>query len=277
MLPSRRSADEDSSVRIRAEQGSVRVEAAALFLERGEAHLENLIKRLFQLPAVRTIDVDRGRQSVVIDYDPGLLPVEAALRSFSDALQGRPCDSPLERLLRRSPGSVRRVDRRRNGRGDEFVVRRESGDPRLPAALRETGAHHETVRRLVHLALGGACFVMSVVGIMTPFVPTMPFVLATGYFLSNSSATLHGLFLRSPLFGEMLTDWEERGGWRVATKTKLFGLMAFLWGLTLSIAGFSWPLVVVGGLMSGISVVTILRVPTVSAAGTPAKLLPAPA
>jgi uncharacterized membrane protein YbaN (DUF454 family) len=277
MLLARPSAEDDSSVRIRAAEGSVRVEAAVLFLDPAEAHVDLLIKRLFSLPAVKTIDVDRGRRAVVIDYDPGLLPVNAALRSFSDALKAPQCDSPLDRLLHVSTGTVRRVDRRRDGAADRFVVRMDAVDLPHAALLRETGGHHEWVQRIVNLGLGVVCFGMSIVGIMTPFVPTMPFVLATGYFLANSSPTLHELFRRSPLFGEMLTDWEERGGWRVATKLKLFALMAGLWAITLAVAGFSWPFVTVMGLMSSISIVTILRVPTVASSLSPTKLLPAPA
>jgi uncharacterized membrane protein YbaN (DUF454 family) len=260
-------------IRIRAAAGKVRVEATPLFLDRDEDHIENLIRRLFQLPAVGTIDIDRSHQVVVIHYDPDILPVNAALRGFSDALRRQPCDSPLDHLLRKSRRPVKRVERRPGAAGDEFVVGFEPVDAGLRPARRQTGVYHERVRRLVYVAFGGGCFVMSVVGIMTPFVPTMPFVLATGYFLANSSPTLHDLFRRSPLFGEMLCDWEERGGWRMSTKRKLFALMAFVWGVTLLITGFSWQLVIIMGLMSGISVVMILRVPTIFDEEPPRKLI----
>ena len=46
-------------------------------------------------------------------------------------------------------------------------------------------------RRLVNLAAAGGCFVMSIVGVITPGIPTVPFVLATGYFLARSSPALH--------------------------------------------------------------------------------------
>jgi uncharacterized membrane protein YbaN (DUF454 family) len=273
----RRPADGDSPVRIRAAEGSIRVETAALFSARGEAHLESLMTRLFQVPAVQSIDIDRGNWTIAIDYDPDCLPVEKALQSFSDALQGPAHESPLDGLLHQSRGPVRRVDRRRGEVGDRFVVGIDGIDSPAQSRNRATETFHERVRRLVNLALGSGCFVMSVVGIMTPIVPTMPFVLATGYFLANSSPTLHELFRRSPLFGEMLTDWEEHGGWRTSTKVKLYGLMGFLWGLTLVIAGFSWPLVITMGLVSSISILTIIRVPTISDAGSPATPLPAPA
>jgi len=105
---------------------------------------------------------------------------------------------------------------------------------------------------------------MSIVGILTPFVPTMPFVLATGYFLANSSETMHKLFRRSPLFGEMLADWEELGGWRMRTKLKLFALMVLVWVVTLALTGFSLPFFLTIVALSSISIVVILRVPTVA-------------
>jgi hypothetical protein len=264
VIISRHQAEIDTAVQIRAVAGCVRVEAASLFSDRDGKHVEDLIKRLMQLPAVEMIEVDRSRQVVVIDYDSSVLPGREALRSFSDALQRQPCTSPLDRLLQESCRFVERVERRPGAAGDDFVVGFGPVDPDHSPSLGKTGAYHEGARRLLYVALGGASFVMSVVGIMTPLVPTMPFVLATGYFLANSSPMLHDLFRRSPLFGEMLCDWEELGGWRLTTKLKLFALMAFLWGVTLVIADFSWPLVIIMGLMSSISVVMILRVPTIS-------------
>jgi hypothetical protein len=270
---SRRQAEHDSSVQICAAAGSIRVEAPSLFSDGGDAHLEDFIKHLFQLPAVEMIDVDRCRQWLIIEYSPSTLTVDAALRTFSVALQQKPCGSALDHVLQRASGSVTRVERTSGVAGDDFVIDCDGCELGVRAHDRRTVAHLGRVHRLVNLALGGASFVMSVIGIMTPFVPTMPFVLATGYFLANSSPTLHDLFRRSPLFGEMLTDWEERGGWRLGTKLKLFALMAFLWGATLAIAGFSWPLVIIMGLMSSISIVTILRVRTVSDESPTARLL----
>lgn len=263
----------DAPIRIRAAAGSIRVEAASLFLNGDAVHVENFIKRLFQLPAVELIVVDRIRQVVSIDFDPDVLSVSEALHSFADALQRQPHASTLDHLLRTSCRNVKRVERRTGSVDASFLVDYEPIDSRFPLTHRETGMYHEGARRLAYVACAGGCFIMSVVGILTPFVPTMPFVLATGYFLANSSPTLHDLFLRSPLFGEMLCDWEERGGWRRATKLKLFALMAFVWGVTLMIVGFSWPLVITMGLISSISVVMILRVPTISDYGPPLKMI----
>jgi uncharacterized membrane protein YbaN (DUF454 family) len=253
------------------------VEARSLFSPPDDSHLEKLITRLFRLEAVQTVDVDRRGAAVVINFDNRLLSGRTALQSFSAALREPGPRLPLGRLVWPSSGPVQRIACRPegvsdNGTGNLVVVPLAASAP-----ARTTGPHHQRIHRLVNLLLGGACFGMSIVGIMTPFIPTMPFVLATGYFLANSSPRLHELFRRSPLFGEMLTDWEERGGWRIVTKLKLYGLMIFLWSVTLTITGFSWPLVIIMGLVSSISIVTIFRVPTISDDTPSARLLAAPA
>jgi uncharacterized membrane protein YbaN (DUF454 family) len=97
--------------------------------------------------------------------------------------------------------------------------------------------------------------------------------LATSYFLANSSQTLHHGFRQLPLFGAMLRDWEELGGWRLTTKLKLFALMTFAWGRILVVAGFSWPMVITLGLASSVSIFTLAGVPTVSARPKPPRLL----
>jgi uncharacterized membrane protein YbaN (DUF454 family) len=261
-------------IRIRPGAGSVRVEAAALFSPRGDAHIHDLVARLFQWDVVSAVDIDREGLAVVIHYDATRCSPGRALRTFAEALEAPRCPCPLGHSLQRIPGLVRRVERRRDRSAsaaamaidlepEELTIQYDSRDLRPPVPPADTPVQGG-LQRLVNLVLGGASFVMSVVGIMTPFVPTMPFVLATGYFLSRASPRLLGLFRRSPLFGEMLCDWEELGGWRLRTKLKLFGLMFGLWGLTLAIVGVSMPLVITMGVVSSISVLLILRMPTVS-------------
>jgi len=92
----------------------------------------------------------------------------------------------------------------------------------LPAGADRLSSLHEVVvsggRRIVNLAAAGGCFVMSIVGVVTPGIPTVPFVLATGYFLARSSPSLHNRFKNSPFFGQMVRDYEDRGGIRRSTK-----------------------------------------------------------
>jgi uncharacterized membrane protein YbaN (DUF454 family) len=312
--------ERESQVRNVPAAGTVRVEVAALFSSGDDAHIHDLISRLFRLQVVQAIDVDRGHCTIEIRFDSTIHRAENALRLFAEALERPHSEFSLGESLERLPGPVRSVERRRassqalagrNGQSaagfpsaapvaesgsithenrvakpaadqtiiilepEDIIISYDLPDPLLPAMARFGSPARWP--RIVNLILGGVSFVMSIVGILTPLVPTMPFVLATGYFLALASPRLNEMFRRSPLFGEMLCDWEEFGGWRLRTKLKLFALMALVWGVTLAIVGVSPALVISMGLVSSISVIVILRVATVSDERTAARLVPATA
>jgi uncharacterized protein len=145
------------------------------------------------------------------------------------------------------------------------------GGPRAVPTKREPGRKWrsrgnslgESLRRAVNLTAAGGCFAMSIVGIVTPGIPTVPFVLATSYFLARSSPKLHERFKRSRLFGPMVCDWEEYGGLRLGTKFRLVTITLVLVGVTIAIAGLSLPLMIVIGVMCAITFAIVFRLPTV--------------
>ena len=106
---------------------------------------------------------------------------------------------------------------------------------------------------------------MSFVGLVTPGVPTVPFVLATSYFLVRSSPALDARLKRSRLFGPMLRDWEAYGGIRRETKIKIVVLTIGIMAVTLLIVGPSLPILLVAGTMGTLGTVALLRLPTVPA------------
>jgi uncharacterized membrane protein YbaN (DUF454 family) len=120
------------------------------------------------------------------------------------------------------------------------------------------------IRRLAHLTAAGGCFVMSFVGLVTPGVPTVPFVLATSYFLVRSSPTLDDRLRRSRLFGQMVRDWEAYGGMRRSTKTKIIVLTLAIVVVTILIADPSLPLLAVITVMGTLGVGLILQFRTVA-------------
>lgn len=117
-------------------------------------------------------------------------------------------------------------------------------------------------RRLFNLLAAGGCFVMSIVGIVTPGIPTVPFVLATSYFLARSSPALHERFRQSKLFGQMIRDWEERWAIRKSAKAKLVFVTLGLMVLTVGMAGFSIPMIIVIGTLMPLGLIVIWRIPT---------------
>ena len=133
------------------------------------------------------------------------------------------------------------------------------------------------VRRIVNLTAAGGCLVMSVVGVVTPGIPTVPFVLATGYFLARSSPALHSRFRNSAFFGEMLRDYEDHGGMRLSTKRNAILLTAGLIAITGFASGFNLPVLIVMGVGGGFGIYMISRIPTIGPADLPGELQGAPA
>jgi uncharacterized protein len=122
------------------------------------------------------------------------------------------------------------------------------------------------VRRIVNLTAAGGCLVMSIVGVITPGIPTVPFVLATGYFLSRSSPRLHEKFRRAPLFGPMLIDYEELGGLRWSSKLKAISFTVGVMSITIILSAGSLPVTLLVACMGGLGLYMISRLPTVNAA-----------
>ena len=118
------------------------------------------------------------------------------------------------------------------------------------------------VYRLGNLAAAGGCFVMAVVGAITPGIPTVPFVLATSYFLARSSPALNERLKRSKLFGQMLRDWEQHRALRSSTKMKTVALTLVIIGATAAVAQPSPVLLLLLIVMGGFGTYLVLRLPT---------------
>lgn len=83
---------------------------------------------------------------------------------------------------------------------------------------------------LAYLALG-----LGLVGIVVPGLPTVPFVLLSGYAAARGSQRLHARLLAHRRFGPMIRDWQAhgavgRGAKRGALAT--MGLCAVVMALT---------------------------------------------
>ena len=118
------------------------------------------------------------------------------------------------------------------------------------------------VYRLGNLAAAGGCFVLAVIGFVTPGIPTVPFVLATSYFLARSSPALNERLKQSELFGQMIRDWQQHRALRASTKIKTVVLTLVIMGVTVAIADVP-PALLLGLLaMGGLGTYMVLRIPT---------------
>jgi uncharacterized membrane protein YbaN (DUF454 family) len=117
------------------------------------------------------------------------------------------------------------------------------------------------LRRWYYLALAGGSFTLMVVGLIVPGIPTVPFLLATSYYLARSSPRLDRALSQSWFFGPILTDLEKSGGLRPINKIKLIGLTLAVCALTLVVAGPSLVLLLIMGAAASVSIYAIKRIP----------------
>jgi uncharacterized membrane protein YbaN (DUF454 family) len=299
MKPARRNRRSTSEgVCISTSDGLIGVAAPCLFADPSGAAIHSLIERLFHVDWVREVRVDRIACTVAIEYDASDLPAAIALARFSEVIGKAATNGPtvLGNCLSRIPGHVRRVakpnrvesptraacrtrtsalrhDRRMNRAvmAGELVVEYDAA-PEGPSGLARParlgflrdGYLTNSFRRPMNLAAAGGCFVMSIVGLVVPGIPTVPFVLATSYFLARSSPALHERLRRSRLFGKMVRDWEQYHGLQLSTKLKLVAVTFVIIGMTIATAGVSLPILIVMGIVTVVSLYIVVRIPTVS-------------
>ena len=74
--------------------------------------------------------------------------------------------------------------------------------------------------------LAWASFLVGVVGIVVPGLPTAPFVLLAAFAAARGSRRLRGWLLGHRQFGPMIRDWEREGAVSRRAKTLATGIMA---------------------------------------------------
>lgn len=132
----------------------------------------------------------------------------------------------------------------------------------------DAGATGETVkivrgaRRIVYWFLAGFFFLLALVGVVLPGIPTTPFLLLMCYFLIRVSPELHARVLTWPVVGIPLRDWREQRGVRRNVKFVACSMVLLLVGPTLmwSALSDSAKLLILCLAIYGISIV--IRLPT---------------
>ncbi len=124
-------------------------------------------------------------------------------------------------------------------------------------------------RRLLYLALGVGSLVMTFVGLVVPGIPTVPFLLASSYFLARSSQRLHKRLIDSRLLGELLRDWETHRTMSPRSKWKLAGFTLAIILVTVLIAPLSPIVVVLVVVMVSLTLIGVYKIPTIQPAGGP--------
>lgn len=129
--------------------------------------------------------------------------------------------------------------------------------------------------RLGYLALAGGALVMTLVALAVPGIPTVPFLLATSYYLARSSPRLNTKLHRAMFIGPILEEWESHAALSLTSKRKLLGLTAVTVLVTLVVTPLSLITLILILVMSSLTTRGILGMPTIkehAIAGSPSTL-----
>jgi uncharacterized membrane protein YbaN (DUF454 family) len=88
------------------------------------------------------------------------------------------------------------------------------------------------MKKYIYISLGILCVVLGSIGIVTPVLPTTPFMLLAAFLFSRSSEKFHKMLLENKVFGKYISNYINNVP--IPLKDKIIS-MAFLWtGLSLT-------------------------------------------
>jgi uncharacterized membrane protein YbaN (DUF454 family) len=119
-------------------------------------------------------------------------------------------------------------------------------------------------RRLMSMALAGGAFSMTLVGVVVPGVPTVPFLLATSYYLARSSPSLNERLRRTAFFGRILREWEGHGALSLTSKGKLIALTGTIVIVAVVLAPVTPVALGLILVISSLSVYGVTRIPAIT-------------
>jgi len=82
------------------------------------------------------------------------------------------------------------------------------------------------MKKYIYISLGIICVLLGSIGVVTPVLPTTPFLLLAAFLFSRSSKKLHGLLLENRIFGKYLYNYFNNV--TIPLKEKLISIL-FLW------------------------------------------------
>lgn len=93
----------------------------------------------------------------------------------------------------------------------------------------------EHLKRLIYLSLGGFFFMLGLIGVLLPIIPTTPFMILSGAFLAKSSPRLHQMLLNNRWIGEDLRTWESNRTMKRVTKKRATWLVIISFSISIII------------------------------------------
>jgi len=118
----------------------------------------------------------------------------------------------------------------------------------------------------LYLLLAAVSFVLAILGVFLPVLPTTPFVLLTSWCLVRSSPRLDARLRSTRWFGPLIADWERERGLRAGAKRAAYFGMALGGSISLAYGDLSplWTVVLFASV--GYGAWFVWRLPNVQAA-----------
>lgn len=238
------------AVTVQFSDGCLAVADARVFCNARPQLAEALLQQLQQQPQVAFASLDLSRGACRIGWQPDLTAKQAA-DGFIAALR---IALRQERGEKQQPQSGWLSRRRLRPTPAERPASSPGSEPTLV-----TGP-----RRLLYLAAGGGSVLMTIVGVIVPGIPTVPFLLSSSYFLARSSPRAHALLEATPLFGDMVREWDAHQALSRTSKRRLAVFTLVIITVTVVLAGPS-PLVLgVVSVMAPACLIGIIRLPEIA-------------
>ena len=117
--------------------------------------------------------------------------------------------------------------------------------------------------RFVYYALALVFFLLGLIGVFLPGIPTTPFLLLMSFFLLKVSPSLHAKVLQWPLVGKPIRDWHEKGGIRPQVKWTAISMVVLLVSLSLYLGSLHWIAKLIVVIAAAIGVTVVVRLPTI--------------
>lgn len=118
------------------------------------------------------------------------------------------------------------------------------------------------VRRIVYIGLAAIFFVLAMIGVLLPGLPTTPFLLLTSYFLARSWPRMHRALLANRWVGPIIQQWEEHRAIDRRTKLRASGTILLVIAAMVFFTGWPWPRLIGITALSCTGLIFIHRIPT---------------